>query len=46
MNSFLELVVKELSKLWKDVEMQTADGEQTIRAALICGSCDIPASRN
>jgi len=45
MNSFLEPVVKDLSKLWKGVKMQTADSEQTVRAALICGNCDIPASR-
>lgn len=45
MNSFLEYLTQDLLALWKGVRMETSDGVQTVRAALICVSCDIPASR-
>lgn len=38
MNSFLE-------RFAITVEMETAEGIQTVRAALLCVSCDIPAAR-
>lgn len=44
-NSFLEPLVLDLLKLWKGVKMQTTEGVQLVRAALICNSSDVPASR-
>ena len=44
-NSFLEPLVADLLELWKGVEMSTTDGVRTIRAALLCTSSDIPATR-
>ena len=45
MNSFLEPLVRDLLSLWKGIEMETSEGIQKVRAALVCVSCDIPASR-
>lgn len=45
MNSFLEPLVQDLLKLWKGVQMQTTEGLQVIRAALMCNSSDVPATR-
>ena len=44
-NSFLEQLVAELNKLWKGVEIETSEGKNTLLAAVICNSSDIPASR-
>ena len=44
-NSFLEQLVAELNKLWKGVEIKTSEGKNTLLAAVICNSSDIPASR-
>lgn len=45
MNSFLELLVKELLQLRRGVEMKTPEGQQLVRALLLCSASDIPASR-
>ena len=45
MNSYLEILVNDLIKLWHGVEMETCEGLKRVRAALICLACDIPASR-
>ena len=46
MNSYLQPLVNDLLTLWKGVVMISAFGTPVIvRAALICTSCDIPASR-
>ena len=45
MNSYLEPLVEELLKLWKGIEMQTAQDICEVKAMLICAACDIPASR-
>ncbi|SMN01766.1 hypothetical protein SPONN_25 [uncultured Candidatus Thioglobus sp.] len=45
MNAFIEPLVRDLLKLWNGVEMRTPDGNKTIRAALVCVSCDIPPAR-
>ena len=46
MNSFLEpLVVVDLIKLWKGVEVETSEGKQQFFGALPCNSSDIPACR-
>ncbi len=42
-NSFLEPIVQDLLKLWKGVSMGTCS--ITVRAALLCNSSDIPATR-
>ena len=34
-----------LLKLWKGVKMSTTEGQQVIRAALLCNSSDVPATR-
>ena len=44
-NTFLEQLVHDLLKLWHGVEMQTCEGPQIIRAAVLCNSSDIPATR-
>ena len=45
-NSFLQLLVDDLKKLWKGVQMITYRGVPVIvRAALLCVGCDIPAAR-
>jgi hypothetical protein len=44
-NSFLEPLVQDLLKLWKGIEMPTTEGTQVLRAALLCNSSDIPATR-
>ena len=45
-NSYLKPLVKELKELWTGVVMPTASGTQVlVRAALMCVSCDTPASR-
>ena len=45
-NTYLKPLVNELKELWTGVVMPTASGTQVlVRAALICVSCDIPASR-
>ena len=44
-NSFLEPIVLELLKLWTGVEILTTEGNQIVRAALLCNSSDIPATR-
>ena len=45
LNSFLEPIVDDLLKLWKDVEMVTTEGTQIVQAALLCNSSDVPATR-
>ena len=46
MNSYLVPLVDELKKLWSGVIMQSASGVPVlVRSALVCTSCDIPASR-
>lgn len=46
MNSYLRPMVDELKALWNGVIMQPASGVPVlVRSALICTSCDIPASR-
>ena len=44
-NSYLEPLVHDLLKLWKGVSMQTCEGTKLVRAALLCNSSDIPATR-
>ena len=44
-NSFLEPLVQDLLKLWQGIEMQTSEGAQIVRAAVLCNSSDIPATR-
>ncbi len=45
-NSYLSPLVKELNHLWDGVTMESTEGLKVIvRAALLCTSCDIPASR-
>ena len=45
-NTYLRPLVNEMNELWKGVPMQLASGILTIVwAALICVSCDIPATR-
>ena len=46
MNPILEPMVRELHQLWKGVDVDIAHtGTKTLRAALLCNSCDLPASR-
>ena len=45
MNSYLELLVSDLLKLWKGVQMATPESQQLIRAVLLCAASDVPASR-
>ena len=44
-NPFLKHLVIDLLKLWKGVTMQTTEGLQSIRAALLCNTSDVPATR-
>ena len=44
-NPFLEPLVEELLKLWNGIEMVTTEGNQLIRAVLLCHSSDILATR-
>lgn len=46
MNPILEPLVEDLQQLWKGVDVDcTPAGKKTVRAALLCNSCDLPASR-
>ena len=46
MNSYLRPLVDDLKQLWNGVVMQSESGAPVfVRAALLCTSCDIPASR-
>ena len=46
MNTYLRPLVDDLKELWRGVAMESSYGIPVyIRAALICTSCDIPASR-
>ena len=46
MNSFLEPLVKELQSLWRGIEMVYLSGvTTTVRCALVCVACDLPAGR-
>ena len=45
MNSYLESLVTDLLKLWKGVKMQTPEGQQVVKAVLLCAPSDVPASR-
>ena len=47
MNSYLAPLVDELKMLWSGVELsdKSPEGKSVYRGALICISCDIPASR-
>ena len=45
MNSYLECLVEDLLKLWKGVKMLTPEGQQVVKAILICAASDVPASR-
>ena len=42
MNAFLELLVRDLLKLWTGVDMDTSDGVKKVRAALLCASSFLP----
>ena len=45
-NTYLKPLVADLQVLWNGVIMKTASGIQVlVRAALLCTSCDIPATR-
>ena len=44
-NSYLYPLVQELLKLWKGVYSLSSQGVVLVRAALICVSCDLPATR-
>ena len=44
-NSYLEPLVQDLFKLWNGVSMKTCEGTKLVRAALLCNSSDIPATR-
>lgn len=44
-NSYLEPLVQDLLKLWNGITMPTTEGSQVVRAALLCNSSDIPATR-
>ena len=46
-NTFLDPLVKELTDLWRGVNMNVHSSStlKNIRCALICVTCDIPASR-
>ena len=45
MNTYLRPLVDDLLDLWQGVEMRVGGGVEKIRAALLCVSCDLPASR-
>ena len=46
MNPILEPLVCELQQLWKGVYVDIEHvGRKTLRAALLCNACDLPASR-
>ena len=46
MNSFLQPLVSDLTKLWEGVCMKTANNVSImVRAGLLCVGCDIPAAR-
>ena len=44
-NSYLEPLVQDLLQLRKGVSMKTCDGNKVVRAAMLCNSSDIPATR-
>ena len=44
-NPFLEPLIEELVKLWKGVNASLIDRSVTLKAALLCVSCDSPAMR-
>ena len=44
-NSYLESLLIDLMKLWQGVQIETSEGKQILRAALICNSSDVPACR-
>lgn len=45
-NSFLKPLVKELKELWRGIVLEDYSGHSVlVRGALLCCSCDIPASR-
>ena len=45
-NQYLEPLVDELLQLWRGVSMNIADGSKmTVKAVLVCVSCDTPAAR-
>ena len=44
-NSYLEPIVQDLLKLWKGVQIATCLGKRIVRAALLCNSSDVPATR-
>ena len=44
-NSYLEPVVNDLQKLWKRVSMKSKRGGITVKAAVVCVSCETPAAR-
>lgn len=45
MNTYLKPLVDDLLSLWDGIPMKIKDRTETVRAALICVSCDLPASR-
>ena len=49
LNSYLEPLVEELSNLWIDIKcianINKQDVTVTVRAALLCVACDLPAAR-
>lgn len=48
-NTLLEPLVKELTKLWAGIMMEVHDGtsvvKRVVRGALLCCACDLPAGR-
>lgn len=44
-NQHLEPLIDDLQSLWKGVTVTVSDQEHIIKAALICVSCDTPATR-
>ena len=44
-NSYFYPLLQELLKLWEGITFFSSQGEALLRAALVCVSCDLPATR-
>ena len=44
-NTYLEPIVNELQDFWKGIDLECGGVVKTIRCALICVACDLPAGR-
>ena len=45
-NSFIDPLVKDLARFWEGVELEvTASVKKSVKCAVLCVSCDIPAER-